>query len=61
MENDIQEIRDLINILKDMMPEDCAEILQEKFNIILKEIKEKGLNEVIKEWYNESDVDVILE
>lgn len=61
VENQIQEIRDIINILKDMMPKDCAEILQEKFQILLREIKEKGLDEVIKEWYNEEDIEVVLE
>ncbi|ARM76640.1 hypothetical protein [Acidianus manzaensis] len=61
MRNEIQELRDIINILKDMMPEDCAEILQEKFDILLKDIKEKGLDEVIKDWYKDSDVEVILE
>lgn len=60
MKNEIQQIRDVINILKDMMPNDCAEILEEKFEILLREIKEKGLDEVIKAWHSDDDLEVIV-
>ena len=57
--NDIEKLRLIIGILEEKMPEDCAEILDEKFKILLKEIKNKGIDGVIKEYYADDEVEVI--
>ncbi len=56
---DIEKLRLIIAILEEKMPEDCAEILDEKFKILLKEIKNNGIEKVIKNYYNDDDVEVI--
>jgi hypothetical protein len=58
--NEIEKIRLIISILEEKMPEDCAEILDEKFKILLKEIKNKGIDKAIRDYYSDDgDVEII--
>ncbi|WP_048099612.1 hypothetical protein [Candidatus Acidianus copahuensis] len=57
--DEIKAIRFAVEILKEMMPDDCGELMEKKFNILLKQIKDRGIEEVFREWLDE-DEEVIL-
>ncbi|BDC17144.1 hypothetical protein [Acidianus sp. HS-5] len=57
--DEIEKLRLIIGILEEKMPEDCAEILDEKFKILLKEIKNNGIDKVIKRYYSDDEIEVI--
>ncbi|BCS94077.1 hypothetical protein L3N51_00352 [Metallosphaera sp. J1] len=44
-------IRKVVNELISRLPEDCAEIANEHFSLMLDEIKEKGIERATKDWY----------
>ncbi len=57
--DETRSFRVLIEILKERMPEDCAELLEKNYRQLLNEIKRKGMDAVVKEWIGE-DEEVIL-
>lgn len=51
----------LIEILKERMPEDCGELLDDNYKLLLKEIKRKGLDAVLREWLGEEGEVILVE
>ncbi len=58
--DDLKLVRIIFSILKDSMPEDCAEIMEKYYDMILKDIKDKGLNYTLKKWLYKDDEEVLF-
>ncbi|AWR95090.1 hypothetical protein [Acidianus brierleyi] len=58
--DDLKLVRIIIDILQDNMPEDCAEIMEKYYEMILKDIKDRGLNYTLRKWFYKDDEEVLL-
>ncbi|MEL9970021.1 MAG: hypothetical protein QXR57_06275 [Metallosphaera sp.] len=56
---DISVIRNIVEELISRLPEDCAEIAHDHFEVMLEDIRRKGLEKTIQDWFG-LDQDIVL-
>ncbi len=58
METDLKVVKAVLDVVKDSVPEDCRYIVEEISKKIMRDIRDKGLDKAIMEWYGLTEEDM---
>ncbi|AWS00092.1 hypothetical protein [Metallosphaera hakonensis] len=57
---EVNIIRKIVNELISRLPNDCQDLAIEHFNQMLKELRDKGIEKAIRDWYIDQSEEVEL-
>ncbi|BBG25301.1 hypothetical protein [Sulfuracidifex tepidarius] len=58
METDLKLVKAVLDVVKESLPEDCDEIIEKVSKRIVKDLKDKGAERAMMEWYGITEEDL---
>jgi hypothetical protein len=58
METDLKLVKAVLDLMRDSVPNDCHDLIDELSKKIVRDLKEKGVDKAIREWYGITDEDL---
>ncbi|MCY0849739.1 hypothetical protein [Sulfuracidifex metallicus] len=58
METDLKLVKAVLDLMRDSVPTDCQDLIDELSKKIIRDLKEKGANKAMREWYGITDEDL---